>query len=560
MDSVYTQIREKYGWKCYQKKSINFWFSGYLTNKTIEGLLLDIFELQESNQINIDSLSNWVKTLSGHFAFVIESDKNWCFSGVDRVCSIPLFYKETNESYLLSNYAGYLQDEHAKINMNALLEISMSGFTIGRKTLYSDLSRFIAGECSLLVNGKLQRNFYHSYIPYPKNNNNEQKLVEEFTDVLLESLNKILRNIDNRQLVIPLSAGNDSRLIASGFRRLGYENVVCFSYGRKGNFEVKTSREVAKRLKYRWVFVPDKIITKRAFFLSEIYKNYVKDFESFASVPNVQDIYEIYELKKLAVIDEDALIINGNTGDFISGGHIPLELEINKSSSSINNFSWDLFLEKHYSIWRKLRVYDNDKIIVEELKRLFSLRFDESFNDKLNDYSVIESMELIGRQSRYVMNQQRAYDFFGYEWRLPLWDKDLLDFWEKVPQEYKMGQRLYKKALVQNNWGDVWLDVKVNNKLVRPFSLLLLRTIVKAIISPLGKKTWHNLEKKIFVYWMHPTYARSIESYRNVLFDKRGQRNTLSWLADQYVKKIGFKGVEDASKSVKKRILNNFEI
>ena len=76
MHSVYTQIREKYGWKFYQKKSINFWFSGYLTNKTIEGFLFDIFELQESNQINIDSLSNWLKTISGHFAFVIESDKN----------------------------------------------------------------------------------------------------------------------------------------------------------------------------------------------------------------------------------------------------------------------------------------------------------------------------------------------------------------------------------------------------------------------------------------------------------------------------------------------------
>jgi len=554
MNSIYVRIRENYGWKLYQKNSINFWFSGYLVNnKTVEDLLEDAIKFQKTNQINIDTLSNWLKTLSGHFAFVIESDENWCFSAVDRVCSIPLFEKKINEGYLFSNYASYLKEEGSKINMNALLEISMSGFSLGRKTLYTNLNRFLAGECSLLMNGELNRNYYHSYMPQPDIKKNEEKLIKELTTVLLSVLNKILHNIDNRQLVIPLSAGNDSRIIASGFRKLGYENVICFSYGREGNFEVKTSEEIAKRLNYKWVYVPDKIKSKRAFFLSEIYKKYVEDFESFASVPNVQDIYEIYELKMLGVIDNDAVIINGNSGDFITGGHIPSELDFKKSASSIDNFSWDLFLEKHYSIWRKLRSHDNDKIIISELKRIFSSRFDVTSNNKFKDYSVIESMELIGRQSRYVMNQQRAYEFFGYDWRLPLWDNELLDFWESVPPRFKINQKLYKKTLIENNWGEVWNDIKVNNKIIRPFSLFFLRAALKAIIFPLGKKRWRSLEKNIFVYWMHPSYARAVESYKNVLLDNRGQRNTISWLADQYVKKIGYKDVIEVSRMVKNK-------
>ena len=552
MNPKYARIRENYGWKLYQKNSIDFWFSGYLTNnKTIDDLLVDIFEFQQANQINIDVLSKWVQTLSGHFAFVIESNKKWCFSAVDRLCSIPLFEKKSREGYLFSNCAPYLKEENSKINMNALLQISMSGFTLGRKTLYSNMNRFLAGECSLLINHKLHRNYYHSYMPQPIIKSNEKKLIQEFTTILLGSLNKILRNIGNRQIVIPLSAGNDSRIIASGFRKLGYENVICFSYGRKGNFEVKTSEEVARKLKYKWVYVQDNIKSKRAFFLSEVYNKYVEDFESFSSVPNVQDVYEIFELKKLGIIDDDALIISGNSGDFISGGHIPKGIEINKSSSSIDNFSWDFFLEKHYSIWRKLRSKFNDKIIVSELKQLFSLRFDVSSKYELYDYAVIESMELIGRQSRYVMNQQRAYEFFGHDWRLPLWDIDLLDFWEKIPPEYKMNQNLYKKALIENNWCDVWVNIKVNNKIVRPFSLFFIRTFLKTIFFPLGKKNWHTLEKKILVYWLHPSYARAVESYRKVLFDNRGQRNTISWLADQYVKKIGYKGVIEASSIVK---------
>jgi asparagine synthase (glutamine-hydrolysing) len=548
MNPIYAQIRENYGWTLFQKKSINFWFAGYLTNnKTVEDLIKDLIDFQQSNQINIIVLSNWVKTLSGHFAFVVESDEDWCFSAVDRVCSIPLFEKKTSEGYLFSNCASYLKEENLNINQNSLLEISMSGFTLGRRTLYNDLSRFLAGECSLFVKGKLHRDYYYSYLPQPIISD-EEVLINKLTSALLIALNKTIKDVYGRQIVVPLSAGNDSRLIASGFRELGYENVTCFSYGRKGNYEVKTSQEVAKRLKYKWIFIEDKLKSKREFFLSEIYRKYVEDFESFSSVPNIQDVYEIYELKKLGVIDKDALIINGNTGDFISGGHIPSDLEINKSTSSINNFCWDSFLEKHYSIWRKLRSEYNDKIIIDGLKQLFSLRFDASINNELNDYSVIESMELIGRQSRYVMNQQRAYEFFGYEWRLPLWDVDLLDFWKKVPPEYKINQKLYKKTLIENNWGDVWLDIKVNNKKVRPYSLFFIRAALKAIISPLGKKKWHALEKNIFVYWMHPSYARAVESYKNVLLDNRGQRNTISWLADQYVKKIGYRGIIDASR------------
>ena len=31
----------------------------------------------------------------------------------------------------------------------------------------------------------------------------------------------------------------------------------------------------------------------------------------------------------------------------------------------------------------------------------------------------------IDRQSKYVINGQRIYEYYGYEWRLPLWDKGL---------------------------------------------------------------------------------------------------------------------------------------
>jgi asparagine synthetase B (glutamine-hydrolysing) len=160
-------------------------------------------------------------------------------------------------------------------------------------------------------------------------------------------------------------------------------------------------------------------------------------------------------------------------------------------------------------------------------------------------------MECIGRQSRLVTNQQRAYDFVGYEWRLPLWSEEFLDFWERVPPQYKVRQRLYKDVLAENNWGGVWKNIDVNKKLIRPNSLRIIRLFIRILVAPFGKKAWHRVEKNIFYYWMHQSYAVTVVPYWKSLFDRIGQRNINSWTANQFIKRNGFKGVLHICKKVK---------
>ena len=165
----------------------------------------------------------------------------------------------------------------------------------------------------------------------------------------------------------------------------------------------------------------------------------------------------------------------------------------------------------------------------------------------------MESMVCVGRQSRLVTNQQRAYDFIGHEWRLPLWSEDFLNFWAEIPPKYKVEQKLYKDVLLENDWGGVWKNIDINNKLIRPHSLRFIRLFVKLLSVPLGKKNWHSIEKKIFYYWMHPSYNLTITSYWKVLFDKHGQRNVNSWTVEQYMNKSGFKNVGSVSEMVRKQ-------
>ncbi|MBT5400784.1 hypothetical protein HOL24_09620 [bacterium] len=551
-------IKEKYGWKIYKHREISLWFNGYLTGYSDPSeIIFEQINTLDDKMCSIDFLSKWIENLHGHFAFVVKVSDDWCFVAADKICSIPLFIKLYDGNYYVSNYAPYLKsisgvDGDIDLDLDVALEISMSGFALGGSTLYKDINRLSAGECLLFSKNEIHKTFYYEYVPQELSFYKYEKLKENLTKVLLSTLQKTIDSVNNRQIVVPLSAGNDSRLVASGLKKLGYKNVVCFSYGRSGNYEVETSKKVCEILGYKWIYIQDEFKKKRNFFLSDVYEKYVNTFESYASVPNIQDIYEVYELKKMAVIDDDAVIVNGNSGDFISGGHIPVGVNLDEDVSLSKNFNWTYFLEKHYSLWGKLRTRLNNNLISLKLSEIASKRCKNKSN-KYTMYSVMECMECIGRQSRLVSNQQRSYEFFGHEWRLPLWDEELLDFWEGVPIRYKIKQKLYKEVLNDNDWGGVWSTIPINKKIIRPYSIWILRLFVKIIVSPFGRRNWHKLEKKIFVYWMHPSYARAVVSYFDVLFDNREQRNTNSWTADQFVNKKGLKNVMNVSNLIKNK-------
>ena len=58
----------------------------------------------------------------------------------------------------------------------------------------------------------------------------------------MQSIERVLERASSRQIAVMLSAGRDSRLIAT-LKDLGAKNVICYSYGPAGNFEA----EIAKK-------------------------------------------------------------------------------------------------------------------------------------------------------------------------------------------------------------------------------------------------------------------------------------------------------------------------
>ena len=87
-------------------------------------------------------------------------------------------------------------------------------------------------------------------------------------------------------------------------------------------------------------------------------------------------------------------------------------------------------IDKHYRLWDNLANSDNDKIVTKLLIReLKNLKLLKKFNIS-NYHTINELLEFYDRQSKHVISKQRVYEYFGFDWSLPLWDKDYIEFGE----------------------------------------------------------------------------------------------------------------------------------
>ena len=183
----------------------------------------------------------------------------------------------------------------------------------------------------------------------------------------------------------------------------------------------------------------------------------------------------------------------------------------------------------------------------KEFLKKFLFKKQKSFKqkfDKSNLHRLYEVLEYEDRQVKYVINGQRLYEFFGYEWRLPLWDKLYLNFWESVPLKYKLDQNLFKDTLIKTNWGNVWKDIPLNPKNNFPLSIKFVRLLFKILLGPLGKKYWYSFEKQYLDYVMDKLCGYAQWKYLTIISDKRGFRNSLSWEIEKYLnnKNISWNG------------------
>ena len=532
------------GWRGYEAEDLTLWFKGYLTGDSAEGLARRMAALP---------CEGWAQAaagLDGHFALAVARGDE-IFAAVDRIASIPVSYGFDGTAWRVDGTARRLAAgfDATKVNPEAALEFAMSGATIGPATLFEGVETLGAGEAVLFAPGqKPRRQRYYLYLPHPDEtvSADDPELRRCLADVTMGIFEKMVASLDGRAVAVPLSAGLDSRLVACALKELEVKNVICFSYGRRGNFEAEGARRVAAKLGYDWIFVEHTPRQQAATFASEECRAFEAFADSLNAIPFHQDFSAVDRLKAEGRIPQEAVIVNGQSGDYIAGNHIPPSLCAVPADMS-ESARWaritDALMNKHYDLWKVLRTPGNEARISQMLRQEMET-VGGGLGKPDNDFALYEMSEFLNRQIKYVVAGQRSYEWHGYDWRLPLWDNDFLGFWKAAPLAAKAGRRLFRETFAQCNWGGVWGEEWEFPQTVTPAWLRPLRFAAKLAHAPLGRARWHRFEKNYFGWVMDEVCNYAVAPYGQVACDRRGHRNATSWQTEKYLagKGLGFDG------------------
>jgi asparagine synthase (glutamine-hydrolysing) len=536
-------IPEDFGWSVWRGPSRAAWFKGFFVK---DGRVREGRDAAHHLAENIDpngepvALGRVIDSLDGHFAFAVEKGGR-ILAAVDRIRSIPLFLATDRDGWcVLDRPRQWLRAAGPPLpNREAGLEVAMSGYCTGRDTLYANLSQLTGGELAVVgegIQGAIRSRYYAYRAWELEAGESLDKARARLAEVTRAVFEKTAASLAGRPMLLPLSAGLDSRLVASAFHELGVRDLYCYAYGSPGNHEALASRHLADRLGFRWHFVPYRPKRVREFVRSDPYRAYMDRADSCASVPFLQDLLALSVLNERKLVPADAVVINGNSGDFITGGHIVSQLR--QPRHDLDEIArrrrvLDAHIEKHFSLWRDLRTPVNDEVIRRRLDRLIGEEL-AGMPPPEADHGLHEFLECHARQGNFVVTGQRVYEHMGLAWRLPLWDRDYLDFWRGLPLAFKAGQRLYRTFLSEQNWGGVW-DRLDYPKTVRPKWAAALRLAAKCAAAPLGQRAWQALDRRVFAYWTDILSTYATVPYKRSLFDRRGFRNAIALRAEAYL-------------------------
>jgi len=544
--AVQVGLTETFGWRRHAGSSCTAWFKGYVW---IDGALRQGVEaaalLAERVPLNADSAGKVLRHLEGHFALVIDSG-DAVLAATDRVRSIPLFWARLSGGYNVDADARRLRDKlpDKAIDGQAALEVAMAGYALGPATLYQGLKQLEVGEVALFRGGVATSRRYYSYDAWKEPRQGDRRvLARTLLDAHEAMFERLKAGLDGRPVLLPLSGGLDSRLIACGLAHVGYRNVQCFAYGRPGNFEAKKSRDVAEALGFPWRFAPYTPQGVRDFSRSAEWREHTAMADSCASLPFMQDLYAIHQLRAAGALPDGAVFINGQSGDFITGNHVPAALHTPRPDldpEQRRRRVQDALIAKHFSLWQDLKSDENLARIRTAIEaRIAAAGVPEVGADA--DHGVYELVEHQERQAKFVVSGQRVYEFYGYDWRLPLWDGVYCDLFERMPLSAKINQSLFREVLDESNWGGVWRPLKPT-PYATPAWAGYLRKAARAALIALPEAQWKSIDRRVFAYLLDGLCVNSQQPYSRFLLDRRGARHGVAFRCELYLAEHGVDG------------------
>ncbi|MFQ4147221.1 hypothetical protein AAGW05_00750 [Arthrobacter sp. LAPM80] len=370
------------------------------------------------------SLTDGLRLVSGHFAAVVMSPDQMILIE-DAIRSFPLFYSVAEGQAMVSDDIVSLAStgQHYVADYDSRIEFRHGAYVAGSHTLYAGVHQVQAGEVVTIgATGNVDQKFFRQFQYSTLMIESTEAVDEHFSTALEATMSRFLAQANGRQLVVPLSGGLDSRLLSTYLKDVGYENVVNFTYGVGRTREVLISESVAAALGQKWIFCPHEESTIRATWATEEAAEFMKFAHAGASLPHVQDWYAIRWLKAEGLIDDDAIFLPGHT--IVGNMH---DEDILDAETTSRAEITDLIFKHHYMLQpENSPVVENSRLQGTIEKFLDQISYDGSVVSRL---TALEYWNIRERQTKYINNSVRNYEFFGHDWALPMLDREVYLAW-----------------------------------------------------------------------------------------------------------------------------------
>lgn len=448
-----------------------------------EGVILDEKMLYEKtlSHIKRKKLNLFLKELNGNFSIVIKY-QDALFLIVDKFRSYPLFYSVKSELIVSDIGVDMMKKMGNEFNEYAIYELLALGYLSGTDTLAKNVYSVEAGSYVTieLENRTICKICYFSHI-YSKETLLEKDLFQKASLALENGFKRMLETIKERPVLLPLSGGYDSRLIACLCKKFEIKNVTCFTYGRSNSFEVSASKRVAEALGFKWYYIEytDQLFDR---FINDVLNDYFLFAGNIAAIPHFQDLPALMELKRQGILTADMIVIPGHSGDLLGGSKIPPVVLEGRKLKYNAKFVSELIFDNFYDLnelSKRLQqiIKDKNRLAIKE----FSLNTEDDLLDIYEGHWFVKA-----KVANFLVNSMRGYEFMDMDWRLPLWDDEYAKVWYSVPWVQKHRSVLYDKFMFKYYFECYGVDFsKSANLTTTSFSNKLKRLLPNCVVDKL---------------------------------------------------------------------------
>lgn len=397
------------------------------------------------NMGEFSEICSFLENINGFFSIIHNTDDD-LFLASDHIRTYPLYYSIIEQEIYVSDLPSWIDDNanHRGYDPIAATECLFLSYVTGNKTLSKDIKQIQAGELIRInKNTDFPKADSERYYIFSARSSSKSPSIEEFDKAILNAFERFISVADERPILLGLSGGKDSKLIALTLYRLGYDNVITWTYGESELNEAKT---IAKDLEFDHIEIKHDHSDYRRAYTEGLWDEMIDSVGYLSSIPYIDRILRYRQLKEKMDNNKKPIVTFGRN-PFESAAH-PTNLDYTTSKDKSE------FLESIFSIHYENWVFTK-KGLRENTKQLLKTNILKNIPVQIYESNNIEHIdEAIKAYERWYWQERTPkrliesseMDFVDlpYRW-YPYWDNEILRFHSYVSNYERLGRKFFKR-------------------------------------------------------------------------------------------------------------------